>query len=1170
MSKEMMEADDKEGAFRNMLAAGVSFVALPPALLANMTNIIIDEMKVAGYSFINSFQDCEDLLAGICQSTTNQKLEKTIDDIVYKYKPVTSKDFRDMIGPSLQTNARDCVTKGFGAATDKVDHELEMDLYDRCLADLYVKWKKKRLEIMGQVAEANVQFVNLLQQQIIMLEAKPDPVILIKEDGEIKETTTTITANVRIDEKQAETLFKQMFDKVKILGGKKGVTSVEARIQYIWTLDGKVIKEDNSYYMGMGKLFDSDKLTIDIPIKEEGSYKVDLKIIVKTEYISLIVSSDPQYVPKGFEKFFGDVYSGVSNAVSRITGYGKPTQAPDPNAKYYGDDVVTQGKDLFNLEQTVETATSLKFTAKVAEEEIKGAVQIEGPDEFTRGEEGKLLAKLSPELKARNDLYINWYINEIKSEADFTGEEIIVYAPADKNTAKYIVQVSTESKGTLSGVSTALTEALGGKKDTKPAKNPVVAEASKTVKFVDKSFKSDIEEAYKNKNWKKLLELINKAENEDEKKLIKSYLKKLADEMHQTNIKYYNAMIAHQKAESTAYDKFYAKAEADRKRYITNKDSSAEDDIVRCMNDAYNKQKRELENIESDINYLKKLVDDYESYNEDNPGEYYFDESSKILIALYYDPSKPLKITDYNLICTDKKAADDTKKAKVTIKTTKTNVKPGETVPVVARIDYPHNAIMCPVETEYIWQGNHAGDGSTVDFMATKTGSYTLSVVVKCMDGTIGSASKDFRVTGGGITGKVKGLDKNQVYFGTKKIIQFDSNELSKYLPPSNVSSDSPFAERDVTDLKSVSNRDGAVRVEVPTEDILEDGIIIEWHSTPNVIFDPIEGVSTTVHFNETGNIKIYANVIKVEKGFRSTVGESDLVEIEVISPEFELRFDPTQDKAKIGEEVKVKVIARPSVDDKYIDYRWVEPTSRKEYDNGEIGFTPKDGKTVNFHVMARVPISGNSIEDNIKDQYTPGEYIVTAELLGPKYDKTSQQWSAANKGLVTTQKQLVTGMQIELKATTKGIEPDKVNYKWSSNEGCHIDSVDISDYLTVSRSEPGTCNITVTAYDKDKRKLGSDQISFSISDQEGGSVKDNKGDTKDQKDQQDQQDQKDKEQKQKEAQQAIKKAEELASQGKYEEAAQQAAKAEALDPETKILKTKRKLLKSKKKRNKQ
>ena len=217
----------------------------------------------------------------------------------------------------------------------------------------------------------------------------------------------------------------------------------------------------------------------------------------------------------------------------------------------------------------------------------------------------------------------------------------------------------------------------------------------------------------------------------------------------------------------------------------------------------------------------------------------------------------------------------------------------------------------------------------------------------------------------------------------------------------------------------------------------------------------------------------------------------------------------------------------------------------------------------MNFHVIARVPFYGEAIDDKIKDQYTPGEYIVTAELIGPKFDKDSQEWSAADKGLVTVKRKLVTGQAILAGVSTQGLDNENINYAWTSNEGCHIDAGHSSDVVTVSRNEAGVCTLDVVAYDKDKRRLGSDQVSFSINPQDGdlGSFGNkNKADTKDQKDKQDQkdqQDQKDKEQKQKEAQQAIKKAEELASQGKYEEAAQQAAKAAELDPENKDIKNK-------------
>lgn len=1109
MSAEMMESGNDEGAYRNLLAAGVSFVGFPPAILANMTNIIIDEMKVSGYSFVNSFQDCEDLLAGICQSTTEQKLEKTMDDIIYKDQPVTSKDFREAVGPSLQTNARDCVHKGFGPANDKSDDVKETDLFDRCLADLYNKWKRRRLEIMGQVAEANVLFVKWLQGQIITLESTPEPVIITRKDGEFEETKATIKANIRLDQNQGAEIFKRMRDPIRVLGGKKHVASVEARINYIWTVNGQQFHEDKDFYMGSGNFFDPEMLTVELPIKKDGTYDVGLKTVIEVKYTSLIVSSDERYIPKGFDKFASDVYGTVSGAVNSITGYGKKTQEQDPNAKYYGDDVVSQGRDLFNLDQTVETYSSIKVNVKT-NEKIEGSITIEGPDQLIKGEESKLIAKLSPELDKRKDVYVDWFIDEIKTNADWTGKEIIVYAPKDKDSIKYIVQVTTQSKDQISNI-TAIVSGIGkDKSKTGKEVNPVIAETSKTIKLVDKSLKAEIEQAYKNKNYKKLIELLRQCEKADEKTLIQGYLKKLADEKYLVVKKYLDAMTAYQTAELAAYDNFYAKANAERKKYIDSKNREAESKIAQCMNDAYNKNRKQKDFIESDINHLKRVSEDYKSYQIDYPTESFFESLDNVQLGLNFDPSKPLKATDYQLFCSDKKAVEDDKKLNVIIKTTKTSVKTGEVVPVLVKVQYPPNSIMCPDEQDYIWQGNHAGSGDRVDFMATKSGSYTLSVTVKCMDNVIGSASKTFKVSGGGISGKIVGLEDNQVYYGTKKEIKLKTDLIE--VPKDNNCSDNPnnpFCVDTIHSgsIKQVSGADtspSSVYIPDPSKEFnepIDSKYKVLWQSNRGLTFLPQdikgEGYSnfnTKVVFDRLENpTLVWAEIYEYKDGSYETIGESDQVEIEVVAPQFVVKFDPTQDKAKIGKDVKVDIIANPTVDEKYIDYRWVEPTDRLELEHGRISFKPKHGKPINFHVIARVPHHGDVIDDEIKDQYTAGENIVVAKLIGPKFDKSSKEWSESQKGLVDVKRRLVTGQQIEASVTTEGVDADKVNYKWTSNEGCHIDSVDISDTVTVSRSEPGSCELTVVAYDKDKNRLGQDILTFGISQQDSGPVKDDK-----------------------------------------------------------------------------
>ncbi|MEW5821465.1 MAG: hypothetical protein AB1782_14835, partial [Cyanobacteriota bacterium] len=583
--------------------------------------------------------------------------------------------------------------------------------------------------------------------------------------------------------------------------------------------------------------------------------------------------------------------------------------------------------------------------------------------------------------------------------------------------------------------------------------------------------KDEIEKAYKAKDWKKLLELLKKASSDEDKKLIKVYLKNIADEKFQTIKKYLDAMTAYQKAENETYDKYKVKAAAEAKQYRENKNDAAARKIEKCMSDSYNKYTKTKDQIESDLYHLEQLSNDYKSYQYDYPSESFFQSCDEIQLGLNFDPSKPLNTSDYEQFCSNPKAVEDDKKLKVILKASKTNANIGEAIPVLAKIQYTKTSLMCPEEEDYIWEGNHIGDGSKVDFMASKPGTYTIGVVVKCMDQVLGNDSVKITVGGSDISGEIKGLNEQQIYFGSSKKIELQSDTINK-----------------ATSSAGNSNN-----------------FIVEWHSTPNLLFEPQEGTSTTVTFNEMDTVKIFAEILEEKNGLKSTVGRSNLVELDVISPKFSISFDPPQNQAKIGNEIKARIISEPDIPEKLVNYRWVEPTDKMEYKNGEIGFKPKTKEPIKFHVIARVPISGETINDQIKAQYTPGEYVVNAILVGPKFDKNSQEWDPSKPGLVTKNRALVTGQQIEASVTTEGIEPDKVHYSWSSNEGCHIDSVTISDRVTVSRSEPGPCELKVIAYNKDNNKLGEDTLSFNIQEQDTGSGnnknKDDKNSNKKEKD---------------------------------------------------------------------
>ena len=618
---------------------------------------------------------------------------------------------------------------------------------------------------------------------------------------------------------------------------------------------------------------------------------------------------------------------------------------------------------------------------------------------------------------------------------------------------------------------------------------------------------NEIEQAYKAKDWKKLFDLLQKANKDTDIKLIKKYLKLIADEKYRTIKQYLDKMLAYQKAENDTYDKYKLAAAAEAKKFRENKDSTAASKIEQCMNDSYNKYEKQKGLIESDIDHLKYVSDQYTTYQEDNPQDYFFKSCDEIKLALDFDPSQPLKTTDYKTYCSNKDAVKADQKTQVIIKAVKINPEVGEAVSVMVKLQRPPHSIMCPEEEEYTWDGNHAGDGSQVDFMASKAGSHKLTVTVSCMGQVIGSDSVTFNVGGGGIEAKITGLQEKQVYFGSSKEIELDSAALKSA-------------------LGSLNN------------------VVVQWHSTPNLEFESPDESATKVHFNEIGKVKIFAKILKKENDSLTTIGESDLVEVNVISPEFHIEFNPAQDQAQIGKPITARIISEPYIPEKYIDYRWVEPADRKEIAKDQIEFVPKSNNLIKFNAIARVPISGETLNDSIKADYTPGEYVITVKVIGPKYDKDSQEWSEKDKGLVTKKPELVTDQHIEVGATVEKYT-GSTTYDWSSNDGCSILGTTIGSTNTVSRHEPGICILTAIAYDKDKNKLGTGTISFDIKQQDSSTGKSGTDTTS--KD--------NKKEKQQQAQQAIKKAEELASQGKFEEAEQMAAKAKTLDPENQDIK---------------
>lgn len=253
----------------------------------------------------------------------------------------------------------------------------------------------------------------------------------------------------------------------------------------------------------------------------------------------------------------------------------------------------------------------------------------------------------------------------------------------------------------------------------------------------------------------------------------------------------------------------------------------------------------------------------------------------------------------------------------------------------------------------------------------------------------------------------------------------------------------------------------------------------IIWNSSPNLTFEPKENSNlTTVTFDRMSNpTRIWAEITLPD----GKVIESNQLELEVISPKYELEFTPPANQAKLKQPTKVTIKATPPpVKDSLIDYRWVEPANRKELGNGVIEIIPVDTKPIPLHAIARVPAAGDTVNDEIKGELSASSLTVTAKVLKAKYNTPTRVWN--NKtGLVEVTKKFAIHQDILVEATVEGIEKDKVTYLWSVNEDSHVVAGIRSEIVTINRSQTGTCVAKVTVSDKESHKLGEAEVSFDV-----------------------------------------------------------------------------------------
>jgi hypothetical protein len=409
------------------------------------------------------------------------------------------------------------------------------------------------------------------------------------------------------------------------------------------------------------------------------------------------------------------------------------------------------------------------------------------------------------------------------------------------------------------------------------------------------------------------------------------------------------------------------------------------------------------------------------------------------------------------------------------------------------------------------WSGDHAGSGSSVQFIGRKPGSYQLAVQVADAAGAAGAAS--IKLTIEGIQAKIVGLPEKVIY-GTRQAIALSMAPPAA--PPTspvtgscpyNHNHTNPFQECDCTCDKckikvsktvvsikpegnappppiigsTVSAKPAPASVKTGTKDGNRTAI---WQSTPGLTFEPStsEDMRTTVLFDRMGKIKIWAEILQKVEGVITTAGEADVQEVEVVAPRFSLQFDPPT--GKVGQEIRATIKTIPEINDSLVRYLWSSPASsnRMEYseNSNKIGFVMKDAKPSTLQAEAKVPYWADHIGD-VNGNYSATLYTVKATVLGGIGPKP-QVWKEGVGLVAVEQGSYAADQQVRVKAELKGDPlPSEVHWQWSVNDATTLASVPIAQEVTASRHDVGTAELTVVATDKNKVVLGQASTSFNV-----------------------------------------------------------------------------------------
>ncbi|MFZ5483080.1 MAG: hypothetical protein ACOZB0_02515 [Pseudomonadota bacterium] len=238
-----------------------------------------------------------------------------------------------------------------------------------------------------------------------------------------------------------------------------------------------------------------------------------------------------------------------------------------------------------------------------------------------------------------------------------------------------------------------------------------------------------------------------------------------------------------------------------------------------------------------------------------------------------------------------------------------------------------------------------------------------------------------------------------------------------------------------------------------------------------------------TAIFRQLGRTPVWVTVLKQVGETKMTLGESDQIAIEVVSPSLTLKAD--KPNPVVGEQVVLTVEEKPTMGDDLITFWWEyqgdagNPGVHPNTPNSRAwSYKPKNNRPVTVTVHAKAKDTGDEL-DTASLTLTAQQAEVT--VSGPRIAGPAPMIWKEGVGLVAAERQVAEHQRVEFSASVNPAVGD-LRYAWRVDpSGCTLHAPYSKD-TGVTCSSTGSYTLTVTVKNADGAELGSGSGSLSVS----------------------------------------------------------------------------------------